>query len=189
MHYEHWYKYYKTAKTNTEVKRNKPLVVGISGGSACGKSSVAEIILQLSGLETCANLTMDSYYKNIPSEFTNLSEYNFDHPNAFDFDLLTTHINNLLSGKEILVPVYDFTSNKRESHCEIVKPCNLIIVEGILVLYDKRITKMLDIKVFIDTDADIRLCRRSKILFLHFYSSQRHSGKKKNIKNSNRTLS
>ena len=93
-----------------------------------------------------------------------MSEYNFDHPNAFDFDLVVEHLNDLLSGKDVNMPVYNFTVSRREKFTNLVKSCNLIIFEGILALYDKRVRNLMDMKIFVDTDSDIRLARRGKYL-------------------------
>jgi uridine kinase len=167
MNYENWLQYNK--ECIQKVDRTKPFVIGLAGGSACGKTSVADIILKLSGVQSCSRITMDSYYKNLTDEqYENISEYNFDHPNAFDFDLLFQHLNSLLSGREVNVPVYDFTYSKREPRTLTVKPSNLIIIEGILVFYDRRIRNMLDVKAFIDADSDVRLARRSKIIYSFF---------------------
>jgi uridine kinase len=164
MNYEGWFYYNK--ENAPKFDRTKPVIIGLAGGSSCGKSSVADIILKISGVDECSRITMDSYYKNLSDqEYSNISEYNFDHPNSFDFDLLLKHLNSLLSGKEVNIPVYDFTSSKRNTHCERVKPTSLIIIEGILVLYDRRIRNLLDIKLFVHADADIRLGRRSNFLF------------------------
>lgn len=100
-----------------------------------------------------------------------MANYNFDHPNAFDFDLITKQLSELLDGKEIDMPIYNFKVSKRESFCEKVKPANLIIFEGILSLYDKRIRNLCDMKIFVDTDDDVRLARRSKNIFLIYFFS------------------
>ena len=141
----------------------KPYLIGISGGSASGKTSVAQVIFKLIGIEDCVLISLDSYYKDMSEEeYKNLSEYNFDHPNAFDFDLICEHLADLLNGKDVQMPIYNFNISKREDKFSIVKPCHLIIFEGILALYDKRVRNLMDMKIFVDTDGDIRLARRSK---------------------------
>jgi uridine kinase len=148
---------------NTHTHITKPYLIGVAGGSASGKTSVAQVIFKLIGIQDCVLISTDSYYKDLkPEEYENLSEYNFDHPNAFDFDLILEHLSQLLSGKEVQMPVYNFTTSKRENYCTIVRPCNLIIFEGILALYDKRVRNLMDMKIFVDTDSDVRLARRSK---------------------------
>ena len=156
----------------------KPYLIGIAGGSASGKTSVAQVISKLMGIQDCILISQDSYYKVLGEEqYRNLSEYNFDHPNAFDFDLVVEHLNDLLSGKDVEMPVYNFTKSRRESFTHTVKPCHLIIFEGILALYDKRVRNLMDMRIFVDTDSDVRLARRGKYLsdflnnftFLYFY--------------------
>lgn len=141
--------------------RVKPYLIGISGGSASGKTSVAQVISKLMGIQDCILISQDSYYKVLKEDqYRNLSEYNFDHPNAFDFDLVVEHLSDLLNGKDVNMPVYNFTVSKRESFTQLVKPCNLIIFEGILALYDKRVRNLMDMRIFVDTDSDVRLARR-----------------------------
>jgi uridine kinase len=158
-----------TSELSTKQIKTKPYLIGISGGSASGKTSVAQIIFKLIGIQDCILFSLDSYYKVLsPEQYANLSEYNFDHPNAFDFDLVVKHLNDLLDLKEIEMPVYNFTVSKRESHTVTLKPSNLIIFEGILALYDKRVRNLMDMKIFVDTDSDVRLARRGKI-FIQFF--------------------
>lgn len=144
----------------------KPYLIGISGGSASGKTSVAQIIFKLIGIQDCNLISLDSYYKKLaPEQYANLSEYNFDHPNAFDWDLVVQNLTDLLESKEIEMPVYNFTVSKRESFTHRILPSNLIIFEGILAFYDKRVRNLMDMKIFVDTDSDVRLARRSKIFY------------------------
>jgi uridine kinase len=141
----------------------KPYIIGLSGGSASGKTSVSKEIFDRMGVEDCLMITMDSYYRVIsPEERKNLSNFNFDHPSAFDFDLLTTHLRDLLNGKTIEMPIYSFTTSSREEKTVTTKPSYLIIFEGIFALYDQRIREIMDMKIFVDTDDDVRLARRSK---------------------------
>ena len=155
----------KEVLTNLMKNKSKPYLIGISGGSASGKTSVAQIIFKLIGIQDCVLVSQDSYYKVLnEDQYKNLSEYNFDHPNAFDFDLVVEHLNDLLSGKDVNMPVYNFTVSRREKFTNLVKSCNLIIFEGILALYDKRVRNLMDMKIFVDTDSDIRLARRGKYL-------------------------
>jgi uridine kinase len=145
--------------------KTKPYLIGISGGSASGKTSVAQIIFKLIGIQDCILISLDSYYKVLaPEQYANLSEYNFDHPNAFDWDLVVKNLNDLLESKEIEMPVYNFTISRREPFTHKVKPSNLIIFEGILAFYDKRVRNLMDMKIFVDTDSDVRLARRSNII-------------------------
>ena len=143
--------------------KTKPYLIGIAGGSASGKTSVAQMIFKLVGIQDCILVSQDSYYKVIPEEqYKNLSEYNFDHPNAFDFDLILEQLNDLLCGKDVEMPIYNFTVSRREKFTNLAKSCNLIIFEGILGLYHKRVRNLMDMKIFVDTDSDVRLARRGK---------------------------
>jgi uridine kinase len=104
---------------------------------------------------------MDTYYKDLtPEQERNLSNYNFDSPEALDLDLLYTHLNDLMHWKKIQMPTYDFSTNKRKQYTEQIKPAKVIVFEGILAFYDKRMRDLMDLKLFIDLDDDIRLSRR-----------------------------
>lgn len=139
----------------------KPVVIGVSGGSGSGKSSVSSRILEtFEGLSVML-LQQDYYYKNqsdVP--FEERLKTNYDHPLAFDNDLFYEHLTTLINGGEIEKPVYDFTNHTRSSKTVKEKSRDVIIVEGILILDDKRIRDLMDIKVYVDTDDDIRLARR-----------------------------
>lgn len=141
----------------------KPFLIGISGGSASGKTSVAqEVYNLLTDFEICT-ISLDNYYKDLTEEeYFRLSEYNFDQPNAFDFDLILKHIIALRNGESIEMPKYDFVTSKRLPTTQRVKSSPVIIIEGILAFYIKRIRNLMDLKIFIDTDCDVRLSRRSK---------------------------
>jgi uridine kinase len=143
----------------------KPYIIGISGGSASGKTSVSKEIFQRMGVEDCLMITMDSYYRVISDEERkDLSNFNFDHPSAFDYDLLLANLRDLLNGNSIEIPKYDFTTSSRLKETENVKPTYLIVFEGIFAFYDERIRNIMDMKIFVDTDDDVRLARRSKFL-------------------------
>lgn len=151
----------------SELKsKTRPYLIGIAGGSASGKTAVANIIFKFIGIQDCLLFSMDSYYKGPnDEERKNMSEYNFDHPNAIDFELVSEHLKILMEGKSIDMPIYNFAISKREQGTVKVNPSNLIIFEGILALYDKRLRDLMDMKIFVDSDGDIRLARRSKINF------------------------
>ena len=143
-----------------------PSVIGITGGSASGKTTVSEMIIKQLDVPWVVLLCMDSYYRPLTSEqvaMAHRSEYDFDHPNAFDFDLLLSHLTDLKSGRNINVPVYDFKIHNRSGERQVYG-ANIVIFEGIFALYDARIRALLDLKLFVDTDDDIRLARRSKLL-------------------------
>ena len=142
-------------------ERNRPYLIGISGGSGGGKTSVANLIHKSLGTYDSLLFSMDTYYKDLtPEQERNLSNYNFDSPEALDLDLLYTHLNDLMHWKKIQMPTYDFSTNKRKQYTEKIKPAKVIIFEGILAFYDKRMRDLMDLKLFIDLDDDIRLSRR-----------------------------
>ena len=142
-------------------ERKKPYLIGISGGSGGGKTSVANLIFKSIGAEYALLFSMDTYYKDLtPEQEKNLSNYNFDSPEALDLDLLYQHLNDLMHWKNIKMPTYDFSKNKRNSYTIDLKPAKIIVFEGILAFYDKRMRELMDLKLFIDLDDDIRLSRR-----------------------------
>jgi uridine kinase len=138
-----------------------PLVIGIAGGSGSGKTTVAQTILQRVGADRIAFLQHDSYYKDrsklAPAQS---AAVNFDHPDSLETELLIQHIASLRVGKSIQVPIYDFSTDSRTSQTFTVQPCRVILVEGILIFTELELRKMFDVKIFVDTDADLRLIRR-----------------------------
>ena len=141
--------------------RDRPFLIGISGGSGGGKTSVANVLHRCLGIENCLLFSMDTYYKDLtPEQEKYLSNYNFDTPDALDLDLLSEHLSSLMKGKSIEMPTYDFATNKRQKETKHLTPNKFIIFEGILAFYDKRMRDLMDIKLFIDLDDDIRLSRR-----------------------------
>ncbi|XP_038160075.1 uridine-cytidine kinase-like 1 isoform X2 [Cyprinodon tularosa] len=149
--------------TGTTFK--EAFVIGLCGGSASGKTTVANKIIEALDVPWVVLLSMDSFYKVLNKEEQELAaknEYNFDHPDAFDFELLITVLRKLKKGKSIKVPVYDFTNHSRRKEWKTVYGANVVIFEGILAFANKELLKLLDMKVFVDTDSDIRLIRRLK---------------------------
>lgn len=140
----------------------KSVVIGIAGGTGSGKTSVTHAILkELSKVGTYSVLLeQDSYYKQNNKSFSERVKDNYDHPNAIDFDLLIQHVKDLLSGKSIEKPVYNFKEYNREKFTETIQPNKIIIVEGILILANEELRELLDMKIFVDTDDDERLLRR-----------------------------
>lgn len=139
----------------------KPLIIGIAGGSGSGKSTVARSVAELLTTSSVVFIDMDAYYKN----FTSLSlderrKVNWDHPDAFDYDLLCSHLEALSKRKAIDKPEYDFVTHlRREEHTRI-QPADVIVIDGILLFVDDRVRDLCEVKVFVDADADIRLIRR-----------------------------
>ncbi|MBG9982030.1 uridine kinase [Aerococcaceae bacterium DSM 111020] len=139
----------------------QPIVIGVTGGSGSGKTSVSEQILDnFSGLSVML-LQQDAYYKDQSSlSFEERLSTNYDHPLAFDNDLLIEHLKALINLESIEVPQYDFAQHTRSSETIHQTPRDVIIIEGILILDDQRLRNLMDIKVYVDTDDDIRLARR-----------------------------
>jgi len=139
----------------------KPLVIGITGGTGSGKSTVAKKILDVVGKKNVAVLEQDCYYKDQSSlVMEDRIKTNYDHPLAFDTDLLVSHLEQLQSGKSVEKPQYDFTVHNRRTETVTVECRKVIMVEGILVLESKELRDLMDIKIFVDTDADVRIIRR-----------------------------
>lgn len=139
----------------------KPILIGITGGTGSGKSSIADAIYSSFSNECIAMIQQDMYYKD--QSHLSMEERiktNYDHPRAFDNDLLIRHLNDLINGIAINKPIYDFSNHNRAKETVRIDPKDIIIVEGILVLEDERLRELLDIKVYVDTDADIRILRR-----------------------------
>jgi uridine kinase len=139
----------------------KPVIIGVSGGSGSGKTTVTKTIYNYFKGHSILVLEQDSYYKDqsdVP--FEERLKTNYDHPLAFDNDLLIEHLEKLINYEPIEKPVYDYTIHTRSSETIHVEPKNVIILEGILVLEDERLRNLMDIKVFVDTDADLRFIRR-----------------------------
>lgn len=140
---------------------DRPILVGISGGSASGKTSICLKLADSLTLQNCAVITTDSFYRDLSQEqMDNVAEYNFDHPSAFDFDDLHATLSKLMAWETAEVPVYDYLMNKRSEKTITTEPTRVIILEGIVALYDARIRQMMDFKIFVKTDDDERLARR-----------------------------
>lgn len=144
------------------LKSKRPIIIGIAGGSGSGKTTIAhEIYDQLQQDDHILIVTQDSYYKNnddLPME--ERMKINYDHPDAFDMPLLVKQLNDLMSYKAVETPVYDFTAHTRSSETIHTEPADIIILEGILVLGEEELRDLMNIKVFVDTDDDIRFIRR-----------------------------
>ncbi|KGX88961.1 uridine kinase [Pontibacillus litoralis] len=140
---------------------NKPVVIGVAGGTGSGKTSVTRSIIQQFTDKTILMLEQDFYYKDqshLP--FEERLSTNYDHPLAFDNDLLIDHLERLIARQPIEKPVYDYKLHTRSDEVIYTEPKDVIIVEGIMILEDDRLRELMDIKVFVDTDADVRIIRR-----------------------------
>ncbi|XP_057664614.1 uridine-cytidine kinase-like 1 [Diorhabda carinulata] len=148
---------------NSVGQKVEPFVIGICGGSASGKTTVAEKIIESLGVPWVTLLSMDSFYKVLNEkqhEIADRNEYNFDHPDAFDFDLLAQTLQRLKEGRKVEVPIYNFVTHSREAKTKTMYGANVIIFEGILTFHNQKVIDMLDMKVFVDADPDVRLARR-----------------------------
>lgn len=139
----------------------RPVLIGIAGGTGSGKTSVAREVTRHIPPENIVLIEQDNYYK----DQTHLTmeervRTNYDHPNAFDNELLIEHLQQLLAGEAIDKPIYNFAEHTRASITERVEPRQVIVLEGIMVLEDQRLRDLMDIKIFVDTDADVRIIRR-----------------------------
>lgn len=143
------------------MKHPDPLVIGIAGGSGSGKTTVAQEILQRVGPDQIAFLQHDSYYKDLsglpPAQRV---EVNFDHPNSLETELLIGHVADLRDGKPVEVPIYDFATHSRTTRTFTVQPRRVVLVEGILIFTEAALRNMFDVKIFVDTDSDLRFIRR-----------------------------
>ena len=138
-----------------------PLVIGIAGGSGSGKTTVAQSILQRVGPDRISFLQHDAYYKDLSGlPPTQRAEVNFDHPNSLESELLTQHICSLRDGHAVEVPIYDFSTHSRTRQTYTVQPRGVILVEGILIFSDPALRELFDVKIFVDTDSDLRFIRR-----------------------------
>lgn len=139
----------------------KPLIIGIAGGTGSGKSTVARKVAEALPDASVAFLEMDAYYHDFRHlSLAELHEVNWDHPDAFDVELLTTHLAALARGDAVEMPVYEFATHARSERTRRIAPADVVVIDGILLLADAEVRALCDVKVFVDADADIRLIRR-----------------------------
>ncbi|XP_078387358.1 uridine-cytidine kinase 2-like [Cetorhinus maximus] len=150
--------------------QHRPFLIAVSGGTASGKSSVCQKIVELLGQNKVDQqqrqvviLSQDSFYKVLSTEQkakASKGQYNFDHPDAFDNELILRTLKDIINGKTVSIPVYDFVKHARKSEMVQVYPADVVLFEGILVFYSQEIRDLFQMKLFVDTDADTRLSRR-----------------------------
>ncbi len=139
----------------------KPLIIGIAGGAGSGKSTISEKLKSINGENKVQILDQNSFIKDFSSmSFDERKKLNLEHPDSFDFDYLIRILKDLALGNTVSIPAFDFVSLERTDNFQNITPKDIIIVEGSLILYEKKLRDLFDIKVFIDTDSDIRLIRR-----------------------------
>lgn len=139
----------------------RPLVIGIAGGSGSGKTTISSAVVAEVGAREVAVIEHDSYYRNLEGlTLEERAQINYDHPDSLETELLVQHLEALLDGRSIERPVYDFTQHLRSEDTVTIEPSPVVIVDGILVLADPQLRALFDLKVFVDTDADLRVLRR-----------------------------
>jgi uridine kinase len=151
--------FYSMTMTATAIK--PPFIIGVAGGTGSGKTTVTERVLEVAGVGSVAVLAQDSYYLDqghIP--FEERLQVNYDHPDAFDWALMLEHLTRLRDNEPIFSPIYDFTSYTRASSTIPILPAPIIVLEGVLALYEPELRALYDLKVFVDADADVRFIRR-----------------------------
>ncbi len=139
----------------------QPILIGVAGGTGSGKTTVANQILQRVGAEHITYITHDAYYRDhshLPSRLRN--QVNFDHPDSLETELLIEHLKVLRVERAVEIPIYDFTTHTRTQRTRHVKPAPVILVEGILVFAEPELRALFDVKLYVDTDADVRFIRR-----------------------------
>ena len=142
-------------------QQKPPLVIGIAGGTGSGKTTVTNVILQRVGAQHIALLPHDAYYRDVKNlSLPERARINYDHPDSLETDLLVQHVHQLKNWEPVELPVYDFTTHSRTEHTIHVEPRLVILVEGILIFYEPELRPLFDVKIYVDTDADIRFIRR-----------------------------
>lgn len=145
------------------MERIKPMVIGVAGGSGSGKTTIINAITKELDKDDFVTLQHDAYYKNINHHpFLERERTNYDHPSALATDLLINHVKQLLEGNEIEAPIYNFATHSREDLGVLKKPAKLIIIDGILIFVEKALRDLMDVKLFVSTDNDLRFIRRLK---------------------------
>ena len=143
------------------MNTSRPIVFGVAGGTASGKTTVAVNILEAVGASQVAYVPHDAYYRDM--SYLPLSEraqLNYDHPESLETELLIAHIQQLLDNRSVRIPVYDFTEHRRTKDTKLVEPCPIILIDGILIFTNEDLRDLMDIKIYVDTDADVRFIRR-----------------------------
>lgn len=145
------------------MSEQRPIVFGVAGGTASGKTTIARNILRGVGAERIAYLPHDAYYRdNLHMSLEERAHQNYDHPRSLENKLLVKHIKSLLREEPVHVPVYDFTLHRRTDETVLVEPSPIILVDGILIFTRRKLRELMDVKIFVDTASDVRFIRRLK---------------------------
>jgi uridine kinase len=140
---------------------HRPITIAVAGGSGAGKTTVAQVILQEIGADMIAYVPHDSYYRELGDlPYEQRAQINFDHPDSLDTDLFIEHIRALQRGESIEMPIYDFATHTRTDEVRVVCPQRVILVEGILIFIESRLRDLFDVRIFVETDDDVRFIRR-----------------------------
>lgn len=143
------------------IERTSPIVIGIAGGSGSGKTTVAQEVLSRVGAERIAFLPHDAYYRDFGNlSFSQRAAINFDHPDSLETSLLIEHIKQLKARKPVELPIYDFKTHSRTAKTILIEPQPVILVDGILIFAEPELREMFDVKIYVDTDPDLRFIRR-----------------------------
>ena len=149
------------ADVTSRAVSDRPYLIGVAGGSNSGKTTIARRLEEMIGSEELSLIRLDAYYTTMRDQPLEVrASVNYDHPDAFDWDLLDDHLERLTVGESVKVPSYDYTIYDRTDEYEVVVPGKVIVVEGILVLWEPRLRERFDLKIFVDTPADLRIIRR-----------------------------
>tara|TARA_R110000868_G_scaffold37111_14_gene131633 strand:+ start:45808 stop:46425 length:618 start_codon:yes stop_codon:yes gene_type:complete len=141
----------------------KPLIIGVAGGSGSGKTTVVDYLCDHFGSSNILRLEHDAYYRDLKHlPFKERVKFNFDHPSSLETELLIRHLHALLEGYPVEIPIYDFAEHTRKEETLSVKPTQVILIDGILIFSEPELLELMDVKIFVDTDDDIRLLRRLK---------------------------
>ncbi len=143
--------------------KRKPLIIGVAGGTASGKTTIANAIMESINHPQMVMIQHDAYYKDASDlPLAERAKINFDHPDSLETDLMVHHLRELIAGRSIEMPVYDFSTHSRLKKGILKKPAKVIIIEGILIFCEKALRDLMDVKIFVDTDSDLRFIRRLK---------------------------
>lgn len=137
------------------------ILIGIAGGTGSGKTTLADRLVQSFGADEVSILRHDNYYRRHDElSYEERCKLNYDHPNAFDTELLCEHIQKLKRGESVAMPLYDYAAHNRSDQTVVVHPAPVLVLEGILIFAEQRLCELMDIRIFVDTDADVRILRR-----------------------------